>query len=360
VRTGSRAVSPGAGRPERRRRPTPVVVATVSTPAELGARPVTRETGAVPGPRRRVALVVRALRSTRKIILRMLNGSGLFDVILEADDAATALMLAAGHVDLVLCDLDLPGGGGLAFLDRFRADPGNATIPVLMLMGRGTDEQRAEGLRHGANDYLIEPCTHDEMCARVGGYLRMKLLLDELKGKNRELELLSAELARTALTDPLTGIDNRRHFMHRAQEELKRARRYERSFSLLMIDVDHFKRINDDFGHTIGDQVLVALAATIHKALRETDMLARYGGEELIIGLTETGREGALVVAERLRRLVASTSIAGLERRVTISVGVAALGKDVESVEQLIERADAALYRAKREGRDRVAVDPAL
>ncbi len=310
-------------------------------------------------PRPRVALIVEDSRATRRIIVKMLEEDHIFDVLLEAENGQAGLRLAASHaVDIVLCDLDMPDLDGFGFLDRFRADPRNETVPVLMLSGTGAAEKKVEGLHRGANDYIVKPCSRDELCARVHNYLRMKLLQDELKRKNQELETINAELARSAITDPLTGLHNRRHFMKRANEETKRALRHGRCFGLLMMDVDHFKRINDGFGHQVGDDVLVMVAGTLQKTLRESDLLARFGGEEFIIGLPETGREGAAVLADRLRQIVGSTPMPGVDRPVTISVGVACVpSPGVETVDQLISRADAALYRAKREGRNRIVTD---
>jgi two-component system cell cycle response regulator len=310
-------------------------------------------------PRPKVALIVEDSRATRRIIMKMLEEDRLFDVLLEAENGQTGLRIAASQpVDLVLCDLDMPDLDGFGFLDRFRADTRNETVPVLMLSGTGANEKKVEGLHRGANDYIVKPCSRDELCARVRNYLRMKLLQDELKRKNHELESINAELARSAITDPLTGLHNRRFFMKRAQEEIKRALRHGRCFGLLMLDVDHFKRINDTFGHQVGDDVLVAVAGCLKKTLRESDLLARFGGEEFIIGLPETGREGSDTLADRLRQVVGGHAMPGLDRAVTVSVGVAYVpSAGVESVDQLISRADAALYRAKREGRNRVASD---
>jgi two-component system cell cycle response regulator len=310
-------------------------------------------------PRPKVALIIEDSRATRRIIVKMLEEDHLFDLLLEAENGQTGLRMAAGQaVDLVLCDLDMPDLDGFGFLERFRAEPRNETVPVLMLSGTGASEKKVEGLRRGANDYIVKPCSRDELCARVRNYLRMKLLQDELKRKNQELESINAELARSAITDPLTGLHNRRHFMRRANEETKRAQRHGRCFGLLMMDVDHFKRINDGFGHQVGDDVLIAVAAGLRKTLRETDLLARFGGEEFIIGLPETPRDGSAILADRLRQIVATTAMPSVDRAVTVSVGVACVpSPGVDSVDQLISRADAALYRAKREGRNRVVLD---
>ncbi len=169
---------------------------------------------------------------------------------------------------------------------------------------------------------------------------------------------LFEEMRQMAGKDPLTGVSNRRAFFERAQEEHRRACRYKTTFSILMLDIDYFKRVNDRYGHTAGDQVLQHIARLCAQSLREIDRFGRYGGEEFIALLPQTGHEAALVTAERLRSLVEQAVIpveAG-EIRCTVSVGMATFLGDCESLEGLLERADQALYRAKRAGRNRVEI----
>ncbi len=169
---------------------------------------------------------------------------------------------------------------------------------------------------------------------------------------------LFEEMRQMAGKDPLTGIYNRRAFFERAQEELRRSYRYGTPVSILMLDIDHFKRVNDRYGHTTGDQVLQYIAMLCAQSLREIDRFGRYGGEEFIALLPQTGHESALVTAERLRVLVeqAVIPIETGEIRCTVSVGVSTFLAGGESLEDLLERADRALYRAKRAGRNRVEV----
>jgi diguanylate cyclase (GGDEF)-like protein len=305
-----------------------------------------------------VALLLADAADTRRIIRQMLEPEHMFDLFLEAENGEEALRLASEHaLDLVLCDLDLPDRDGFGFLDRFRRDLRNEIIPVLALGGRMALRRKVEGLRRGASDYIVKPCSRDELCTRVRNHLRTKLLLDDLQRRNRELEAINAELTRSATSDPLTSLCNRRHFMRRAHEEVRRAQRYQRCFGVIMLDIDHFKRINDSFGHLAGDEVLVTVASVLRETLRETDLLARFGGEEFILGLPETGPTGAAVVAERVRSRIAAAAMPRLDQGITVSMGGAALPTPgVESIEQLIQLADAALYRAKGEGRNRVIV----
>ena len=166
-------------------------------------------------------------------------------------------------------------------------------------------------------------------------------------------------LKELASRDPLTGVANRRHFFERAGEEHARSRRYERPLSILMLDIDHFKRINDRYGHTRGDEVLKTLCDATRSRLREVDLLARIGGEEFAILLPETNKAGARIVAERLREFVAGLKVKteGAEIRWTISIGVAVRLPADTAIAECLKRADEALYRAKERGRNRVEVD---
>ena len=170
-------------------------------------------------------------------------------------------------------------------------------------------------------------------------------------------------LEREVFTDPLTGVFNRRYMDRRLREEVSSARRYGRPLAVLLLDVDHFKRVNDEHGHQVGDQVLIATAEAATAVLREPDVLARYGGEEFLVIAADTRPEGAAYLAERLRRQIEATDFrpksesgGTLSIRITASVGVANFGGAIDSVDALVHAADEGLYRAKNEGRNRVVV----
>lgn len=170
-----------------------------------------------------------------------------------------------------------------------------------------------------------------------------------------QLDAAERRLQRLAITDELTRVYNRRFLQHSLQVAFSRARRYREELSVLMMDLDHFKAINDRHGHQAGDFALVETARRIGAHLRNIDVLARYGGEEFVAVLPNTGREGALVLAERVRQAIAGEALAiGDGVRATISIGVASLRHGDELVDNLVGRADAALYQAKAQGRDRV------
>lgn len=223
--------------------------------------------------------------------------------------------------------------------------------PVLALCPGDSAEERAEALRCGAHDALRWPLAAVELVAHLERAVRWHHRLQRLAEQNVALEQLSA-------TDALTGIGNRRQFECRLTEEFRRACRYDDPLSLLLLDIDHFKSVNDRHGHLVGDAVLVEVARVIQRAIRDTDLVARYGGEEFAVLLPRTHLAGAITVAERVRtELQLLEPIPGSERRVTASFGLAARpGTQLSRPTQLFEAADSALYRAKREGRDRICL----
>jgi two-component system cell cycle response regulator len=190
------------------------------------------------------------------------------------------------------------------------------------------------------------------MVAGANAMLRIKALQDTVRSAKRELEQLS-------VTDGLTGLYNHRFFQERLREEFRRAQRYSDPVSLIMIDLDHFKQVNDRHGHPFGDRVLKEAADLIRKSVREPDICARYGGEEFCVILPKTHLSGALTVAERVWRDLGDKvyKADAAEERVTASLGIAFFpSKDVTSPELLIRFADEALYRAKRDGRNTIAL----
>lgn len=290
----------------------------------------------------------------------------------EARDGAQALSAIREHrPDLILMDVEMPGLGGVEVCRIIKANSGEGGfgfIPVILMTARQA-AGKVEGLELGADDYLVKPFDMLELGARVKSMLRLKALQDALIEKNRELDRANKELARKreellalSRTDPLTSLSNRRYFEERLEEEFARARRYRSPLSLVMLDIDYFKRINDTFGHPFGDEVLRAVAQVTRARLREVDLLARYGGEELIALLPETSPADALIACERVREAIEAlqleyTSLDGNKRmvRCTASLGVASVpSPTLQTAEDLLRAADECLYAAKGAGRNRV------
>ncbi len=278
------------------------------------------------------------------------------EVEVVGDGAAAIRVARARAPDLVLLDMILPDMDGVQVLRILKASAGQEFVPVILLSVKADLDQRVKGLRIGADDFLAKPYADAEVQARAMAMLRIKCLQDELRAAKTQLELLS-------VTDGLTGLYNKRFLQQRLPEEFARVLRYRDPLSLMMFDLDHFKRVNDTFGHPFGDVVLKTTADLIKSTAREVDLCCRYGGEEFAILLPRTPAAGAAALADRfvrrmretVHRFPGSPDVAAADLRVTASVGIASF-PEVESTDALLACADAALYRSKRGGRDRVTV----
>ena len=311
-------------------------------------------------PRRHTVLIVDDDRLNIELVRDALEGGG-YD-FLTARDGQTALELFRAHdPDLVISDVEMPKLGGLELcrVIKHQTSLDSRFTPVILMTAREEVDYKIEGLDLGADDYLIKPLNLLELGARVRSMLRLKRLNDELIDQKRMLQESNRQLHEISITDPLTGIYNRLYFAKRLRYECRRALRYGTDLTCLMIDIDHFKAFNDTWGHPAGDAVLQGVARTLSLSLRKVDLLARYGGEEIVVVLPETGVKRGLEVAERLREAVKEAKIefGGRSLACTVSVGIAQLdgvgqGADAE----LLKAADDAMYQAKQTGRDRVCV----
>ncbi|MEJ5365778.1 MAG: diguanylate cyclase [Desulfosoma sp.] len=253
---------------------------------------------------------------------------------------------------LVITDWVMPEMDGVSFCRTVRSRSYPGYVFVILLTARDALDDIVEGLEAGADDYLVKPVHPSELAARLKTARRILALEATLKKRTEEVQRLS-------ITDPLTQLYNRRYFNEQLPKLLHASRRHGRPLSLIMTDIDHFKKINDTYGHQTGDRVLEAFAAQIQGSLRVgLDWAARFGGEEFVVVLPETDMDKAGLVAERLRLLVAHTSVESPQGpvRITASFGVSGVpggGYDGLSMEALVAAADAALYRAKQNGRNR-------
>ena len=256
----------------------------------------------------------------------------------DGDEALAAI--ESYQPDLVITDVMMPRMNGYELAQRIRSNPLTKFIPVIM---QTAASRRAEDLRRasevGALGYITDPTDLDLMLARTRTLLEFKAYLD------------SCEEA--AFTDHLTGLANRRRFERQLEREVGRVLRFERPFSLLMVDIDNFKNLNDTFGHDAGDDAIRRISRVLREGTRGIDLAARIGGEEFAVLLVETSKSGGLDVAERLRLAIKAleTPAGG---RITASFGVAECPTDAQTASGILKAADVALYEAKRNGRDRV------
>jgi len=245
----------------------------------------------------------------------------------------------------------MPGLDGHGVLRALKSDPELSAIPVVFLTGRTSTDDVVAGLALGAHDYLKKPFETAELIARVSSAVRLKAVQDELRARN-------AELDRIARTDALTDLPNRRHVEERLRQQASAARRHHFPISVLMLDIDHFKAVNDAFGHAGGDAVLREFAVRVPPLLRTEDVIARWGGEEFLVVLPFTDVEGAALIGERIRAAAADRSFAVPGGLVPVTVSVGCATGTGEEPEALLRHADAALYEAKQSGRNLVISKP--
>jgi two-component system, cell cycle response regulator len=276
-------------------------------------------------------------------------------VVSAAYDGSEALAkIEAEKPDIILLDIMMPGLDGYEVCRRVKADPATADIRIMMVTALSGVDDLKRGLEAGADDYLTTPVNGLALMARIRGQLRRKWLQDRLQENfERSLSL--------ALTDELTGLYNRRYLLAHLDELLDRVNHDHISAAILLFDIDHFKQVNDIYGHAAGDEVLRELASRAMNSVRSVDLVARLGGEEFVVVMPETDIVIATAVAERLRLAVARepfiVGTGGMKVAVTISIGVATTIGEGDCREGLLKRADAALYKAKRAGGNCVIAD---
>jgi diguanylate cyclase (GGDEF)-like protein len=287
----------------------------------------------------------------RELIVNTLKKLNICDQYIEAQDGLEGFkFLLTAPVDLIISDLVMPNMDGFKFIAMIKARPELANIPIIFLTSREDDDSKIKGLELGANDYVTKPFNPGELVARVKMQLQIKNLQDELKRSNKLLEELS-------YTDFQTSVYNKRYLMKYISGEINRAGRNNQCFSLIFMDIDYFKEVNDTYGHHNGDVVLTAVAKAIQSGARNYATIARYGGDEFSIVLPGIQLAGAFVVAERLREAIQAISFTSTIGDLTItgSFGIATYPSEhVNDIESLLREADNALYRAKQNGRNRV------
>jgi len=290
---------------------------------------------------------------SRKLMEMTLRQAG-YEVVSAANGREAFKIFKERFFPIVLTDWGMPEMDGLELCRAIRENPGEGYVFIFLITGRDSKKDIIVGLEAGADDYLTKPFDRSELIARLKTALRILKLEKSLKDAYEKIRLLS-------ITDKLTGCYNRTYMDEYLSKEIIRATRYRRPISLVMTDIDHFKRINDSYGHQAGDLILKNFISWIKESLRnDVDWVARYGGEEFLIVLPETGFESAMSSAERLRKGVSEsvTSYDEKDIRITASFGVVGFEPSAENgtfpYESIIDEADKSLYQAKNEGRNRV------
>ena len=325
----------------------------------------------------RILIVDDSLKA-RLLIEAMLRAQG-YQRLTSVDSARQAfLALSAGEppsaecggFDLILMDLMMPEMDGIQACHEIKSNPRFLDVPIIMVTAEESAESLKDAFDAGAIDYVNKPVNRVELAARVKSALRLKYETDRRKARELELLELTEQLRKLSVVDGLTGIANRRNFDEELTRIWRRAQREAAPVSLVLIDIDHFKKYNDHYGHLAGDDCLRRVAQALqHAVKRPFDLVARYGGEEFAVVLPDTGIPGAKRLAEEMRKAVELLEIAhaasAVSGRVTISSGVAAIAPEAGAQpDMLIAAADACLYEAKLAGRNRVVIathdDPRL
>lgn len=286
-------------------------------------------------------LIVEDSEFQRKFLVRWLKKNGYETLEAETFQEARE-KIRVNEISVVLLDWELPDGTGIDLIKEILASSPYGWLPIIMVTSHSEPERIKQALEAGATDYISKPAEKIELLARIFSALRIKSLQDKLR--------------ETSIRDAMTGLYNRRYMEERMEQEFQRCKRHKNLMTIAMIDLDFFKKVNDSYGHEVGDQVLKILADVLKSQLRKSDILSRFGGEEFVIVLPETPVEGAKMVLNKVREYLSKVEIPsplGKSFSVTLSGGVA--GGDIskfETYHDILREADKNLYEAKHSGRN--------
>ena len=298
-------------------------------------------------------LIVDDVEDNIEILGDLLTFDGYTVQSAKSGEAALEQVQAA-RPDLILLDILMPGMNGFEVCERLKTDEVTRDIPVIFVSSMTDLDSKVRGFKAGGVDYINKPFQHAEILVRVNTHITLQRLRKHLEEQNIELE-------RLANTDYLTDLYNRRRFFHTVENAFTRAvQDCEHPLSFTLIDLDYFKKVNDTYGHLIGDQVLVHIAHLIRNYCRENDMAARYGGEEFAIFHPCIGRQDAYQVTEEIRKRVETTPYVHKDREISVTLSAGVVDTEIcencMRIDDVLARADQALYRAKNAGRNQVVV----
>jgi two-component system cell cycle response regulator len=323
------------------------------TSKEIGIENPAREAIADTGRGGRVFLVDDR-KASQERLSAMLAAEQEIDV--EANPSDALFRAAEGNYDVVIVSLGLQNFDGLRLCSQVRSLERTRNVPLLAIAETDDHSRLVRGLEIGVNDYILRPVDRNELLARVRTQVRRRRYTERL----RDSVQMSIEMA---ITDALTSLHNRRYMESHLSTLVEQAASRGKPLTVLVLDIDYFKSVNDTYGHDAGDDVLREFSQRLKKSIRGIDLACRYGGEEFVVVMPETDMAVATMVAERLRRRIASEpfpiSQGSNAVEVTISIGLAAYASASDTAANILKRADQALYRAKRDGRNRVVADAA-
>lgn len=298
----------------------------------------------------------------RELVGEILEGEGHDVTLAENGEDALAKFKRSWH-EIVFSDIRMPKLNGIELLAAIKEI--NANTQFIIMTSHASIDNSIDALKKGAFDYILKPFDNldvitdaaNRAIANLSGIRRQQYLLNTLARQNQELDSLNKEFREMAIRDGLTGLFNHRYAKDRLDEEFDRATRFSRDLALLFMDLDHFKFFNDTHGHQAGDEILQILAGLMMRSIRDSDTLARWGGEEFIVIAPETGEEDGCKLAEKIRKVVAKHPFPNADNQplgcVSLSIGISSRSDATENAEKLLRFADDAVYAAKDSGRNR-------
>lgn len=288
-------------------------------------------------------------------ILKVILSREGYNVSMAPNGEVALKVIPRSMPDLILMDVMMPGLNGFEVCEKLKADEATKDIPVIFFTAKSETDDIVKAFDVGGVDYITKPYQYREVLSRIKTHLENQTLLKCNVLLVEQLQKANAELDKSSRTDSLTGLSNRRDVNEKIAQELIRFARNEKDFSLILGDIDHFKKINDTYGHEAGDYVLTKISTLMVDAVRRQDLVSRWGGEEFLIVLPETELAGGTKVAENIRQKIESEKFIYNEQviNVTMSFGVCGSAPEL-SMDKLVKKADDNLYQAKETGRNKV------
>ena len=302
-------------------------------------------------------LIAEDSSTLRRLLVDIFRKEGI--TVFEAKDGKEAFEILKSNlkdIDLVLSDFVMPNVNGVDLCKKIRIDLNHKGVPIILMSSEAENSQVLEMFKAGATDYLNKPFAKEELIARIKVHMEVRFKNRELSKTVSELKRLTRQLDEISRTDPLTGLSNRRDILEHCKNEYSRLDRYGKAYSIILCDIDFFKKINDENGHDIGDYVLVEMAHLLKESLRKIDIVSRWGGEEFLIVLPECNLEAASKVGEKMREAIESYTFKfkDIALNLTMSFGVVCHSDNKLHFEKMIKVADELLYKAKEGGRNQV------
>lgn len=307
-------------------------------------------------------LIVDDQKNDRFLIEEILKRRGFVNVFWATNGPEALKMVEKNLPNLILLDLMMPQMNGYQVCKQLQANDKTKHIPIIVISAKTSSRYLKQSFELGALDYITKPIDPIELVTRIGSVLKLKKQYDEILKAYDNVISINEKLEKLCTTDALTGVKNARYFWEQLSIELDKFRRFKHPLSLVLADIDDFKKINDSYGHLVGDKVLKQTGELFRQRLRRYDLVARYGGEEFAFVLVNTDLNCAGIVGEKIRQVISESEIALKNEKLkyTISLGAASLTpnspNDIIDTHYLVDSADQALYTAKRSGKNRVVL----